>query len=104
MGYNGSHHKIFYAGKTQITSEAGTNIRLDRTDNSELSRTKDRTIATARLLPGDIAEDNLAVYISETVAFSPLFSMNAGLRYDYFHNRYPDKLHDDMTQKDSASI
>ncbi len=80
-GYNGSYHKTFYAGSTQIASEMGANIRMDRINNSELSRTKDRSITTAHLTFGNIAENNLAAYISETFVFDSRYSINAGLRY-----------------------
>lgn len=103
-GYNGSYHKISYAGSTQITSEIGSNIRMDRTDNSELSRTEDRSSATAHLMLGNISENNLAGYISETFVFNPKFSINAGLRYDYFHDEYSDKLSGNTSGKASASI
>lgn len=92
FGYNGSYHKTFYAGSTQINSEVGANVRLDRTDNTELSRTKDRSLTTAQLMLGDVSENNLAGYISETVSFDSRFSVNAGLRYDHFHDTYLDKL------------
>jgi outer membrane cobalamin receptor len=91
-GYNGSYHKTFYAGQVQIASELGANIRMDRTGNTELSRTKDRSITTAPLMLGDISETNLAGYVSETATFSPKFSLNAGLRYDHFYDDYLDKL------------
>lgn len=104
FGYHGSYHRIWYAGKTQITSEIGANVRLDRTDNSELSRTKNRTTTLTPLMLGDIAESNLAAYINETFAFSPAFSMNAGLRYDHFRNVYLDKLQNNLEGKASASI
>lgn len=104
VGYNGSYHKVFYAGGTKITSEIGTNIRLDRTKGSELSRTKDRSITTAPLMNGNIAENNIAAYISETFAFSSRFTTQIGLRYDYFHNQYLDKLNGDAKEKASASI
>lgn len=103
-GYNGSYHRTFYAGRTQIASEIGSNIRMDRTDNSELSRTKDRSIITAHMMLGNIDENNLAAYISETFTFNPKFSINTGLRYDYFHDEYLDKLSGSRIDKASASI
>ncbi len=99
LGYNGSYHHKFYAGRTQITSEIGSNIRADKTGNSELSRTKDRNITTAPLMLGDISEINLAAYISETFVFSPKFSANTGLRYDHFRDQYLDKLNGDNKEK-----
>lgn len=103
-GYNGSYHKIFYAGRTQISSEIGSNIRIDKIDNPELSRTKDREVVTAHLILGEIFEKNLAMYITETFTFNPKWSMNAGVRYDYFHNAYIDKLAGNNKEKASASI
>lgn len=103
-GYNCSYHKTFYAGNTQIGSEVGANVRLDRTGNTELSRTKDRSITTAQLMLGDISENNLAGYVNETFTFSPAFSANAGLRYDHFYDQYLDKLKGDSLGKASASI
>lgn len=103
-GYNGSYHKTFYAAHSQITSEIGANVRLDRTSNSELSRTKDRTITTAPLMLGDVSENNIAGYFNETFTFSPHFSINGGLRYDYFHDDYLDKLNGNTKGSASASI
>ncbi|GAA4737641.1 TonB-dependent receptor [Flavisolibacter ginsenosidimutans] len=103
-GYNGSYHKIFYAGKVKVSSEIGANIRMDRTSNSELSRTKDRSITTAQLMLGNISENNLAGYTSETFSFSPRFSINTGLRYDCFHDEYLNKLKGNSIGKASASI
>ena len=103
-GYNGSYHETIFAGHTQITSEAGANIRMDRTRNTELSRTKDRKITTAPLKLGDISENNLAAYINETFAFDSKFSINAGLRCDYFYDQYRDKLAGNTEGKATASI
>jgi outer membrane receptor protein involved in Fe transport len=56
------------------------------------------------MMLGDISERNLAAYISETFTFNQRWSMNAGLRYDYFHNKYLDKLAGNSIDKASASI
>ena len=102
-GYNGSYHKTLYAGRTQITTEVGTNVRLDRTTGSELSRTINRTFVTEPIMLGDISESNVAGYISETFAFTPKFSVNTGLRYDHFTDEYLDKI-GNTTGKATASI
>ncbi|MBO9564360.1 MAG: TonB-dependent receptor [Niastella sp.] len=104
FGYNGSYHTTYYAGNTQITSEVGANVRIDRTYDSELSRTKDRTIVTDPKMLGNMAENNLAAYVSQTFRFSSAFSINAGMRYDYFHDRYTDKLNGNAKGKASADI
>ncbi len=103
-GYNGSYHKTFFAGTTQFISEAGIQVRIDRTHNSELSRTKDRTTLLEPIRLGGIAENNLAGYVNETIRFDDRFSINAGLRYDYFHNRYKDKLGTNGSGTASAAI
>jgi outer membrane receptor protein involved in Fe transport len=103
-GYNGSYHKTAYIGNVKLISELGASARMDRTDNSELSRTKDRTTIITPVMLGDISENNFAAYVSETIAFSPRFSLNAGLRYDLFQNKYTDRLNGNVQEKASASI
>jgi hypothetical protein len=92
FGYNGSYHKVSYLGAIQLASELGVQVRMDRTSGSELARTINRSTTSAQLMKGDIAETNLGVYLSETFLFSPKLSLNAGLRYDQFYNRYADAL------------
>ena len=96
-GYNGSYHHQGYIGTTGVTTEAGLNLRFDKTNNSELSHTKDRYTTLAQLKLGDIQQWNLAPYLSETFTFSPHFSVNAGLRFDQFYHQYNNKLASDST-------
>ncbi len=91
-GYNGNYTKRSYLNNTQLTSDLGVNIRLDRTQNSELSRTINRTTVSERLALGDIAESNIGIYLNESFHFAPRFSLNAGMRYDHFFSHYNDKL------------
>lgn len=104
FGYNGSYGKTAYAGTLKVTSEAGINLRFDRTKNSELSRTKDRSILTHSIQLGDIKESNLSGYFSETFAVSPTFSINTGLRYDFFVDHYIDHLAGNAVGKTTAGI
>jgi hypothetical protein len=94
-GYNGSYQHIAYLGTTQLNTEAGLNIRLDRTYNSELSHTVDRFTLLGRIKLGDITELNIAPYLSETFNFKNHLSINAGLRFDQFYNTYNNKLGND---------
>lgn len=103
-GYNGSYSVITSVGSFKITSEVGSSIRLDRTTDSELSRTRDKTIVTDPIRLGDIAESNASAFISETIAFSPKFTLNTGLRYDYFVNSYRDRLAGNAVGKANAGI
>jgi len=97
IGYNGSYRHIGCMGSTKLTTEAGLNIRLDMTHNSALSHTIDRFTTLGRIKLGDITELNTAPYISETFNFKQHFSIDAGLRFDQFYNKYNNKLASDTT-------
>ncbi|SHM01754.1 TonB-dependent receptor [Mucilaginibacter sp. OK098] len=96
-GYNGSYVHESYWGNTKITTDIGLNARLDVTDSSELSHTKDRYTLLNRIKLGDITEFGGGAYISETFRFNEKFSINAGLRFDQFFYRYNNKFVGDTT-------
>ena len=99
FGYNGSYQHTSYIGAGKLTTEAGLNIRTDLTHNSALSHTIDRYTTLNRIKLGDISETNLAPYLSETIGFGERqrFSINAGLRFDQFYNKYNNKFAGDTT-------
>lgn len=103
FGYNGSYTTSHRMGNTMLTSEIGSNIRFDRTRNSELSSTINRVVIIENRMLGNIAETNWAGYINETFKFSEKVLLGAGLRYDYFWNRYRDQLNNSQG-KATASI
>jgi hypothetical protein len=104
LGYNGSYHfQSFLSGK-RLQSEIGINIRADQTMNTELSRTKDRSVITAPLKLGNIYEQNFAAYINENLSLTKSLTLNVGMRYDYFNNTYLDKLAGNTREKAKASI
>jgi hypothetical protein len=92
MGYNGSFQHSGSAGDVRLTTEGGLQLRLDRTDNSSLSHTLHRYITLRQIKLGDIGELSVSPYISETIVFSPKFTLNAALRFDQFYHRYTNKL------------
>ncbi|MDZ7897519.1 MAG: TonB-dependent receptor [Arcicella sp.] len=92
FGYNGSYSINSYLGNKDLTTTFGVQYRQDITNGTELSRTKDRTITINPLKLGNINEKNLAIYADEVIKFSDKFTVNAGLRFDYFHNKYEDLL------------
>lgn len=103
-GYNGSYTIVNSAGPFKITSEVGSNIRLDRTNESELSRTVNKTIVAEPVKLGDIAESNISAYVNETIVISPKFTINTGVRYDHLFNSYKDRLDDNTISKATAGI
>ncbi|HYE53288.1 MAG TPA: TonB-dependent receptor [Chitinophagaceae bacterium] len=103
-GYNGSYTDVRYAGNTKLTTEVGASARFDKTEDSELSRTVNRTEVVERIKLGDIKELNTALYLDETIRFSERFSVNAGVRYDQFNMQYRDELNNDEVSKANAGI
>ncbi|MFD1819472.1 Outer membrane receptor proteins, mostly Fe transport [Pseudarcicella hirudinis] len=99
FGYNGSFSSFYTLGKTKITSTFGLNYRQDITHNTELSHTKDRSVTLERKMYGNINEINVGAYVDELVQFSDRFSMNAGVRIDFFNNRYEDLLNNPVELK-----
>jgi TonB dependent receptor-like, beta-barrel/TonB-dependent Receptor Plug Domain/CarboxypepD_reg-like domain len=97
IGYNGGFSHIGYIGNTRLNTDAGINVRADLTHNSELSHTVDRYTLLNRIKLGDISELSISPYVSETFAFNRNFSMNAGLRFDQYYNKYHNKLASDTT-------
>ena len=95
--YNGSYVHEGYLGNTKVTTDIGINARLDVTDSSELSHTKDRYTLLNRIKLGNITELNAGAYISETFRFNEKFSINAGLRFDQFLYQYNNLFAGDTT-------
>ena len=104
LGYNGSYTHTGYMGDKKLTTDIGAGFRLDKTKDSELSRTKDRSTITEAIKLGDIKELNTGVWINETIRMNERFSINAGLRWDRFDVSYKDKLDNNKLSKANAGI
>jgi len=92
IGYNGTYQKKGFLGNKLVKTELGLQIRYDQADDTELARTKDRTVLLEQLAFGDIDEWNLGIYWNGSIALSDNFTANAGLRYDQFLFNYEDQL------------
>ncbi len=103
FGYNGSFATQNEVGNSQWTTTLGVQYRHDLTKNTELSHTKNRTKIIDPIQLGNINELNAAIYADELVQVSPRFSINAGLRLDYFRNRYEDLLAAPVTLKHASA-
>ncbi len=79
-------------GRFQSKLQSGVQVRFDATENSELSRTRSRTIVTSPIQLGNIRELNAGVFAEEIIKFNPAFDLTAGIRGDYFTNSYDDVL------------
>lgn len=92
FGYNGSISKEKFWGKTSWVTTLGMQYRQDVTRRTELSHTKNRTETLDPFKLGNINELNAAVYADEVVQIDDRFSINAGVRLDYFRDQYEDLL------------
>lgn len=102
-GYKGSltNEKNLF-GKA-LQSEAGISLRYDVVEDSELSRTSDRTFTRTQVKKGDINELNAAAYLSGTLELLPQLSVNAALRFDQFLFTYNSHLPEDAASPEKQS-
>ncbi|HSR39016.1 MAG TPA: TonB-dependent receptor plug domain-containing protein, partial [Phnomibacter sp.] len=101
-GYNSTFDKNHYLGSKRAWLQAGAQIRYDKVNVIELSRTKNRTEVLERLSLGDINELNAALFVEEKVNLSSALDITVGLRGDYFQNNYANRL--DNTNLSSNSF
>ncbi|MGM9511903.1 TonB-dependent receptor [Larkinella sp. GY13] len=106
FGYNGSVSRTDFAGKTRFVSTAGLHYRQDLTHHTELSHTRNRSETLERRQFGNINERNASAYVDELIQFSDHFSLNAGIRFDYFRSQYDDLLQpaDGLQRADAALV
>ena len=104
FGYNGSYSINSSIGQKDLTTTFGVQYRQDITNGTELSRTRDRIITTDALKLGNINEINASVYADELIKFSDKFTVNAGIRFDYFHNKYDDLLNKELGTAEATIV
>ncbi|MGL6266346.1 MAG: TonB-dependent receptor, partial [Chitinophagaceae bacterium] len=92
FGVNSVLDKEHLLGRLQTKFQSGIQVRFDATENTELSRTLDRTTVTSPIQKGNISELNAGVFAEEIIKFSSAFDLTVGIRGDYFSNSYDDKL------------
>ncbi len=92
FGYTGSYATQATLGKTHWRTTIGAQYRQDLTRGTELSHTNERVVTLNRIQYGNVNEINAALYADEVVQVSSQFSINAGIRADYFRSQYEDLL------------
>ena len=92
FGYNGSYATQSTIGRTSWTTTLGAQYRQDITHGTELSHTKNRVETLDQLQYGNVNEINAALYADEVIQVSSRFTINAGVRVDYFRSQYEDLL------------
>ncbi len=102
LGYNLSYQQDNNIGNKKGQFSTGAQLRYDIIDNIELTRTKNRTVNTQPIMLGDINELNAGVFAQEKVVLNSKWDIAAGIRLDYFTNKYNDKLA--STEQSSNSV
>ena len=92
FGYNGSFTTQSNVGSSRWTTTLGLQYRQDLTKGTELSHTRNRSETLNQIQLGNINELNASVYADELIQFSDRFSLNAGLRLDFFRSQYENLL------------
>ncbi|MBK6699898.1 MAG: TonB-dependent receptor [Saprospiraceae bacterium] len=92
MDINLNIQEFIHLGSLTWNATIGLQWRLDATNNSELSHTKDRIETLNQLAYGDIEESNYGLYMDQSFQFGTQWSGNIGLRYDHFNFIYRNKL------------
>ncbi|MCC6279220.1 MAG: TonB-dependent receptor [Saprospiraceae bacterium] len=92
FGSNTSYVAERAIGNMSLRSEAGLNIRYDKTRGSELAHTANRNRLINYLALGDIDQLNASLYLDEVLKVSDRFTVNAGLRFDQFSFGYVNQL------------
>ena len=101
-GYNMSYQQDHEWSGRKAQFSTGLQARYDIINDIELSRTKNRTQTTNPLMLGDIQELNAGIYIQEKLILNSRWDITAGIRSDYFTNRYDDRLA--FTKSSSTSV
>jgi outer membrane cobalamin receptor len=91
-GYRVNYRMHHHSGRTVWTTETGANLRWDKVHNLELSHTLNRSIALEQQALGNVDELNAGAFVSETLEWANKLTVQAALRYDFFHFGYQDLL------------
>lgn len=92
LGFQSSYRQDHRIGQHKARLNTGMQVRYDMISNIELSRTKERNITTTPLMLGDIHELNAGFFAEEKIFITQQFDFTAGIRADFFANKYSDKL------------
>jgi len=69
----------------------GAQLRYDQSKDNELAHTLNRTTTLNQIQFGDVDETNAGVFIDANLSRGD-WTLNTGLRFDYFHFQYLDRL------------
>jgi len=90
LGYASRLDKKYDAGNWKLHSFAGVGLRFDATSDTKLTRVVKRSFLENIKL-GNIKELNLNAYVQQQASIGK-FLLDGGIRFDYLHFNYFDKL------------
>ena len=102
LGYLSKITKKKNYNNVSVTSIYGAGVRYDATNNSTLSNAVKREFL-GDIKKGDIKETNAFAYMQQQFSFGK-WLIDAGLRYDYLHFNYFDKLNTQQMPSQGKSI
>jgi TonB dependent receptor len=103
FGYQSVYRFSNTAGAFRFHTSFSAGIRADNTKGSELSRTKNKTAIIDPVQYGDISERNAWVAADEKIQLGK-WTFNLGLRGDYLHFKYTDRLQNTQLPNQQAAI
>ena len=92
MGMNSVYSVSHLISNKTAFFRAGIQLRNDFIEDNELSSTFNRTELITPIQFGDVKELNSGLFIEEDIRLNSKWSINMGLRGDYFLNAYFDKI------------
>ncbi len=101
-GYSSKFNHSSNIGRWTINSTYGAGLRYDATTNSQLAHVVKRVFLENSTL-GDISESNAYGYIQQQ-ASTGKWLVDAGIRFDYLHFNYFDKLNAAQNPSQGKSI
>lgn len=103
-GFQSEFNQEFNVGESSGVLKAGLSLRNDHVSNNELSHTLNRQEVLEYKQLGDVFESNWGAFVAATFNYGR-FTLNTGLRGDYFDFQYDDALLSSFTsQSDQRAI
>ena len=91
VGWNSEYSSRFSTKNSDIDWQLGLGFRNDQSSDTELSHTFQKTTTLEQLQLGNINETNLNLYLNTLLKYDK-WSINIGLRADYFEFQYQNQL------------
>ena len=91
FGLRSDYEQSFSGDKVDGSWSAGIELRNDRSEDNELSKTRNRNETLERIQYGDINETNFGAYLGAKFELGR-WTINPAVRLDYFDFKYNDQL------------